>query len=190
MQPPKPDASDEIKKDDKIDKGLKYLNNGDPETQRIWELFRYFRSEIQHEHTLLMGRVTWYITCQSFLLTIYAVSSIQAGCHNWFSNNALPALGILISFLAFFMMNGAIKTIDDWGKLRKELVNAANRPSSYDSGLDPILIDRWRSKNSSKTDFLHVRALLFPRLIAIIFPLFWIVILIFSRTSPWAPHCK
>jgi hypothetical protein len=36
---------------------------------KAWELFQYFRSEIKHEHALLTGRVTWYITCQSLLGT-------------------------------------------------------------------------------------------------------------------------
>ena len=36
--------------------------------KQTWELFQYFRGEIKHEHALLAGRVTWYITCQSFFV--------------------------------------------------------------------------------------------------------------------------
>jgi hypothetical protein len=36
--------------------------------KNAWELFEYIRSESKHEHSLFTGRVTWYITCQSFLL--------------------------------------------------------------------------------------------------------------------------
>jgi hypothetical protein len=162
--------------------GLAYLNNKEPPSQTTWELFRYFRSEIQHEHSLLMGRVAWYITCQSFLITVYAVSFGAVKRFNWFSNILLPTLAITISILAYFMIQGATTTINMWGELRRDLINfsTSSRPGT---GLDPILIQRWRSDFGR--DAIHQRALWFPQFITIIFMVFWIVVSLLSWRSPW-----
>jgi hypothetical protein len=149
--------------------------------EKIWELFRYFRSEIQYEHQMLMGRVTWFITCQSFLVAAYTVSYTRLGQPNWFSNRALPVLAVMISFLAYFMIEGAANTIDQWNGLRRSLVNVA---AGSAHGMDSILIRRWRS-GSHRWDFVHMSALWFPRLIPFVFMVFWLVISIQSQMRPW-----
>lgn len=165
-----------------IAKGLAYLNDKEPHSKTTWELFRYVRSEIQHEHSLLLGRVAWFITCQSFLITVYAVSFSAVKRFNWFSNILLPTLAITISFLAFFMIHGATTTINMWGELRKDLIrfSASSQPGT---GLDPILIQRWRSDFGR--DAIHERALWFPQFITIVFMVFWIVVSLLSWRSPW-----
>lgn len=160
-----------------IKDGLEYLEQNSESVKKTWELFQYFRSEIQHEHSLLMGRVTWYITCQSFLLTVYAITYSNSKQPNWFSNFLLPSLAIIVSFLSYFMIQGATKTIDMWGKLRVELV-------MKNSQLDPFLIPRWRSK-APKDDPIHLRALWFPQFISILFVIIWVLIAYFSWRFPW-----
>jgi hypothetical protein len=140
----------------------------------------YIRGEIQNEHTLLMGRVTWYITCQSFLLTVYAISYSNSRMPNWFSNIVLPFLAIIITILAQYMINGATTTIEMWGKLRVSLIQEYSK-------LDSILIPRWRSSQASKKDHIHRRASWFPNLIPLIFFLTWVVIAYFSWHDPWVP---
>jgi len=160
-----------------ISEGLNYLSEIEATSQKPWELFQYFRSEIQHEHTLLLGRVSWYITCQSFLITVYAISFSNSRQPNWFSNIVLPALAIVVSVLAFFMIEGATKTINMWGRMRNDLIQAA-------SGLDPVIIPRWRS-DVKYGDPIHVRALWFPRFITIVFIFLWVGISIASWKFPW-----
>lgn len=166
-----------------ISNGLNYLSEVKSSSQKTWELFRYFRGEIQHEHTLLLGRVSWYITCQSFLITVYAITYSNSRQPNWFSNLVLPALAIIVSVLAYFMIEGATKTINMWGKLRNELiaVSAAAQPGS---GLDSVIIERWRS-GANHNDPIHARALWFPRFITIVFIAFWVSISIVSWKCPW-----
>lgn len=160
-----------------IQEGLKYLEDTSSSAEKTWELFQYFRGEIQHEHSLLMGRVTWYITCQSFLLTVYAITYSNSKQPNWFSNLLLPFLAIIVSFLSYYMIQGATKTIDMWGKLRVDLVKK-------NSGLNPIVIPRWRS-DAPKDDPIHLRALWFPQFISAIFIIIWVLIAYLSWKFPW-----
>ena len=170
-----------------IRNGVEYLDNVDGNSQRIWELFQFVRSEAKHEHVLLMGRVTWYITCQSFLITIYAVTYHQRHV-NWFSNIALPGLAIAVSFLAYFMIDGAVKTIDHWGDLRNQLVRESMRLNSG-GGLNPIVIPRWRmiarAEGAHSSDLIHNRSLWFPRCITFVFAAFWITVPLLSCIKPW-----
>ena len=54
------------------------------------DIYKYYREEIRSEHNLLSQRVQWLITCQSFLLTCYTISSTKSGTFNWFAC-VLPA---------------------------------------------------------------------------------------------------
>jgi hypothetical protein len=144
---------------------------------KAWELFQYFRGEIKHEHALLMGRVTWYITCQSFLLTVYAISYSNCRGHNWFSNLFLPLFSILVTFLALNMITGATLTIRMWSEMRKHLIIA--NPS-----LNSVIITRWRHP-AIRNDAIHDRSLWFPRFIPILFMVAWILIAVLSWASPW-----
>jgi hypothetical protein len=147
------------------------------ETKNAWELFEYVRSESKHEHSLLTGRVTWYITCQSFLLTAYAVSYANNKGPNWFSNLLLPFLAIVITIPAFSMIYGATATIEMWSELRVELLKKHDE-------LTAILISRWHPNRLSK-DSIHFRALWFPKFIPFLFATVWLVIAFFSYQSPW-----
>ena len=158
-----------------------YVNKAEDSQAKIWELFRYYRSEAQYEHGVLTGRVTWLITCQSFLVAAYTVSYTRLGQPNWFSNQALPLLAFVLSLLAFFMIKGATDTIDMWWELRRDLVAVA---ALSPPGLDPILIRRWRS-GKHHDDFIHTSSLLFPRLIPFVFMIFWVVVARLSYLLPW-----
>ena len=145
--------------------------------KQTWELFRYFRDEIKHEYTLLTGRVTWYITCQSFLLTVYAISYANSGGRNWFSNFFLPLFSITVTLLALNMINGAIITILMWSDMRKHLITA--NPS-----LKSVIITRWRHQENNY-DAIHRRSLWFPKRIPMLFIVAWALIAILSWCYPW-----
>jgi hypothetical protein len=111
----------------------------------------------------------------------YTVSYTRLGQPNWFSNQALPLLAFVLSLLAYFMIEGATKTINMWWVLRRDLVAVA---ALSPPGLDPILIRRWRS-DSHHDDFIHTSSLLFPRLIPFVFMIFWVVVSLLSDLLPW-----
>ena len=145
--------------------------------KQTWELFRYFRDEIKHEYTLLTGRVTWYITCQSFLLTVYAISYANSGGRNWFSNFFLPPFSITVTLLALNMINGATITILMWSDMRRHLITANPR-------LNSVIITRWR-RPENNDDAIHLRSLWFPKLIPTLFIVAWALIAILSWFYPW-----
>jgi hypothetical protein len=159
--------------------GNKVLEDNSVSGIKKWELFQYYRSEIKHEHSLLLGRITWYITCQSFLLTVYVISYSNSKHPNWFSNILLPILAIAITFLACLMIEGATKTIEMWRELQFNLIK-------NNQELNPILIDRWRSKKEEeKKDDIHFRALWFPRFVTVLFGITWFLIAFLSWRYPW-----
>jgi hypothetical protein len=180
-----------------------------------WEFFEYIRAETKHEHSLLISRVTWYITCQSFLLTVYAVSYCNSRTPNWFSNVLLPLLAIAITVPAYYMIRGATETIKQWSELRVAWLQKYFK-------LCPIFIERWYSdqkwsklqlrgfkeilnyaisllfmmnkpennENEPKlpkleNDIIHGRSLWFPQSIPFLFAVAWIAIAFFSWQFPW-----
>ena len=132
---------------------------------------------------MLFRSVTWYITCQSFLLTVYAITYSNSKQPNWFSNLLLPCLAIIVSILSYFMIQGATRTIDMWGELRISLIKKSAE-LNHDSGLNSVIIPRWRS-DAPNEDSIHLTALWFPQCITFIFAITWCVIAIFSWTFPW-----
>ena len=155
-------------------KALENLDNDERCYKNVWEYFKYIRGEIKHEYDLLKGRVTWYITCQSFLITAYVLSCNESKSPNWFSNYLLPLLAFCITILAISMIQDTITTIKMWIELRDSLI--ANK-----SFLKHLIIKRWHSKS----DPLAQSALMFPHLIPIIFGIFWLVIFVCSWSTPW-----
>lgn len=166
-----------------ISVGVNYLTSNSDEpsdkAKQVWEVYKYIRLEIQHEYNLLLGRVTWFITCQSFLLAIYGVSYTNSKGANWFSNILIAGLGVVLSYLAGEMVEGTISTIGMWTERRKSLVR------NYHLFLDSILIPRWRLKSLIKRDYIHNKALLFPVFITKIFLPAWLAIAILSWYYPW-----
>lgn len=153
---------------DSFEEGLIQLQHNKGGCQTAWEVFQAIRKETHQEHALLMGRVTWYITCQSFLLTIYAITSTRAGKWNAFSNQLLPGLAIVLSILAVLMIHGSTSTIASWGQLRRQLLLA--QPA-----LSGLMIRRWHH-NAKGRDWIHASSLLFPQLIPLLFIAIWLII--------------
>jgi hypothetical protein len=89
---------------------------------------------------MLMGRVTLFLTCQSFLVAAYAVSCTRLGQPNWFSNRALPVLAVMISFLAYFMIEGAANAMDQWNGLRRSLVGSFAQEWLVVATLDSVCV--------------------------------------------------
>ncbi|MEB3317399.1 MAG: hypothetical protein VKO39_04590 [Cyanobacteriota bacterium] len=162
----------------RLREALNQLEQNEGLSQRAWEVFQFIRKETHQEHVLLMGRVTWYITCQSFLLTIYAVTSLHSCEWNAFSNLRLPSLAILLSVLAMLMILVTTSSIKSWGNQRDQIVKAYPQFS-------PLLLERWRHHRQSK-DWIHSVSLLFPKLIPVLFITAWLIIAFFPQAL-WLP---
>ncbi len=83
----------------------------------------YYRAETRHEYSLLGQRVSWYVTCQSFL--IIAFSSGMGNSNLYFRLGIaliLPTLGIITSLLTKPSIDGAIAIINRWGAKEYEVL--------------------------------------------------------------------
>ncbi len=83
----------------------------------------YYRAETRHEYSLLGQRVSWYVTCQSFL--IIAFSSGMGNSNLYFRLGIaliLPRLGIITSLLTKPSIDGAIAIINRWGAKEYEVL--------------------------------------------------------------------
>lgn len=83
----------------------------------------YYRAETRHEYSLLGQRVSWYVTCQSFL--IIAFSSGMSNPNVYFRLGValiLPILGIVTSVLIKPSIHGAITIINKWGAKEYEVL--------------------------------------------------------------------
>lgn len=81
----------------------------------------YYRTE--HEHSLLGQRVSWYMTCQSFLIIAFA--SGLGNSNVYFRLGIaliLPTLGIITSILIKPSINEAIAIVHQWAAKEHEVL--------------------------------------------------------------------
>ncbi len=134
----------------------------------------YYRNETMHEYSLLGQRVSWYVTCQSFL--IIAFSSGMGNSNIYFRLGVgliLPALGIVTSVLIKPSIDGAIAIINKWGEKEYEVLQ--------DDKLDDFKIKRVYEKIRSnshkveqKKDLVKTESLKFARYISVVFTYGWL----------------
>lgn len=134
----------------------------------------YYRSETKHEYSLLGQRVSWYVTCQSFL--IIAFSSGMGNSNVYFRLGVgliLPTLGIVTSTLIKPSIDGAIAIINKWGDKEYEVLQ--------NEELKDFKIKRVYEKarfNSHKvehkTDVIKRESLKFAQYISVVFTYGWL----------------
>ncbi len=170
----------------------------------------YFKRWRQNEYDLLNQRVTSFITCQSFLLTAYAVSYVNSpGANNWFSRILLPALGIMLSVVIVFPIRYSILTVDSWmikhwdavDGLWREIETRPN-PEAYRPAMTEYLIrsdyeellptGRYKeTKNRDSGSFQfwrnpsHWYGLLFARTINLVFLGTWAIAVVWTCFNSW-----
>ncbi|HET6246292.1 MAG TPA: hypothetical protein VFE47_01235 [Tepidisphaeraceae bacterium] len=65
------------------------------------EKLKFLREEIRFENSLIMGRVGWIVTAQSFLVSPLIIAGIGANADRiwWIWRLALPILGMILCLL-------------------------------------------------------------------------------------------
>jgi hypothetical protein len=139
------------------------ISNFDPNFQ-----YEKIREEIRAEHSLIANRLTWYVTSQSFLVTAFAISRGSGFTwFQWFSTVLLPILGSVSSALVFPSILGACNTIKLWHEKQHHFFE-----------LHPEFKAAFELKRPS---WIENRGLLFPKIMPLMFGLFWLIVGISSR---------
>ena len=141
------------------------------------DVLRFCREEIRHEFALLNTRITWYVTCQSFLITAFSILAANNLVKNfpWF-NLCIAVLGIVTSILTLSPVKAAHETIALWLEKQRSLFAVSD---SHE------LIARYaisRDLLPVENDGRHKRSLLFSHYSPWAFIAVW---LIFIGLSCW-----
>lgn len=128
---------------------------------------KFYREEVKHEFNLIAHRLSWYVTCQSFLLTTFAIAKGNTVDGNWFTGFLLPSLGAVLSILAFFPIRFAANVIDEW--LAKQ---------------DTLLIanDDLKGFRIKRPGHIHWVSMWLPQLLPVVFVVTWVVIFFAVRS--------
>ncbi len=133
----------------------------------------FYRSEIQHEYTLLYSRISTYVTSQSFLTIAFASAMINraAGWNDSFSlwfPIILSLIGIITSITVRGGVNGAIDTIALWHVKQNKLFE-------NDSFMDDYRVTRNAAQKKNPLDVKHRRILEFAQIMPYVFLAAWIL---------------
>lgn len=134
----------------------------------------YYRAETRHEYSLLGQRVSWYVTCQSFL--IIAFSSGMGNSNVYFRLGIaliLPTLGMITSILIKPSIDGAIAIINKWGDKEYEVL----QNKDLEDFKIKRVYEKVRSKSHSveqKTDVIKTESLKFAKLVSVVFIYGWV----------------
>lgn len=133
------------------------------------EGYKYLREELRFEHTLLGGRMTYYITSQSFLFTAAAIARATNwnGFH-WFSGALIPLVGIASSAVILYSIHAAYGRMDEWRAKEKEF-----------AGSHPLVVIFPEEK--------HKKSLLFTSLMPWLFLGVWVVLAVLIHAFPPQP---
>ena len=130
------------------------------------EGYAYLREELRFEHTLLGGRMTYYMTSQSFLFTAAAIArSMNWHGFYWFSGALLPIVGIVASAVLLESIHAAYGRMDQW-RLREKMFE----------GTHPLVVLYLEEKHRKSLLFTS----LMPWLFLIVWPVFAVLIHVFQ----------
>ncbi len=136
---------------------------------------KYYRAETRHEFSLLGQRVSWYVTCQSFL--IIAFSSGMSNSNIYFRLGIgfiLPTLGIITSILIKPSIDGAIAIINKWGVKEYEVLqNEDLKDFKIKRAYEKVRSSSHREVEQT-TDIIKRESLKFAKLVPVVFIYGWI----------------
>jgi hypothetical protein len=135
----------------------------------------YYRAETKHEFSLLGQRVSWYVTCQSFL--IIAFSSGMSNPNVYFRLGIgliLPTLGIITSILIKPSIDGAITIINQWGAKEYEVLQNEDLKDFKIKRAYEKVSPKSHIKFEQKTDVIKRESLKFAKHIPIVFIYAWV----------------
>ena len=144
------------------------------------ESLDFIRRETSHEPTLLNGRISWLVTCQSFLIAAYILILCCKPAYSalWLSHFLLPITGMVIAGTAIPGCLGACDTINIWRKRQYELL----KENDIQNELKDIVIYRWLKDPND--DSIHKNSMRFSVFLAPFLLVFWLVLFILIWISP------
>ena len=135
----------------------------------------FYRAETRHEFSLLGQRVSWYVTCQSFL--IIAFSSGMSNQNVYFRLGIgliLPTLGIVTSILTKPSIDGAIAIINKWGAKEYEVLQNEDLKDFKIKRVYEKVSPSFHRNVEQKTDVIKRESLKFAKLVPVVFIYGWI----------------
>ncbi len=146
------------------------MSDKDIEDTKLKKL-EFYRSEIQHEYTLLYSRVSTYVTSQSFLTIAFAsaMGNRSAAWNDMFSfwfPLILSLIGIITSITVRGGVNGAVESIALWHLKQMKLFE-------NDGFMDDYSISKQPRKNSNPVDAKHRHILEFAQIMPYVFLAAW-----------------
>jgi len=134
---------------------------------------QFYRTEIQHEYSLLYSRTGTYVTSQSFLTIAFASAMVNRNASStdifslWFPI-ILSLIGIITSIMVRGGVDGALQTIALWHVKQNKLFES-----------DPAMNDyhvAWKHEHSGNpVDAKHRRILEFAQVMPYVFLIAWIL---------------
>ncbi len=102
----------------------------------ITDYYRLIRGQIEHEDNLMVGRLNWFITSQSFLFSAYAidVTSLKSGVPFNASDMSdarillrmvIPLIAIIASILIFFSIWAGVWAMHNLRRLYRQHMDKA-----------------------------------------------------------------
>lgn len=162
----------------------------DPAFRLKLEKLKYYRAETQHEYSLMLTRLSAYMTSQSFLFIAYpAAMGTTVGGDTRFSlpvSLLLCALGLTLSLHVYPSLKGAVDRTDMWREMERRLFEVRRTKEGFEvEGVDPDLTD-FRSQpkplsaegpSARTTDTAYLRGLAFAWVMPSIFGSSWVLLL-------------
>jgi hypothetical protein len=149
------------------------MTEKDPTEIKLTKL-QYYRTEIQHEYTLLYSRVSTYVTSQSFLTIAFASAMGSRNVARWSESFSfwfpllLSLIGIFTSLTIRGGVKAAIDTIALWHINQNKLFE--NDPAMEDFEVHAPL-----AKSQSPLDAKHKRILEYAQIMPRMFLVAWCV---------------
>jgi hypothetical protein len=135
----------------------------------------YYRTETRHEYGLLGQRVSWYVTCQSFLIIAFASGMSNSNLYFRLGIGLiLPGLGIVTSLLTKPSLDGAIAIINLWGAKEYEVLQIFVLQDFKINRTSEKIRSSSRDAIEHQTDVIRQQSLKFAKSISIVFIYGWL----------------
>ena len=163
----------------------------DTRSLTLADTLKALREDIQAEHNLIGGRVTWYVTSQAFLLTAYATSwSAHFGWQTFF-HLVLPLAAIALSFVILASIYAATWAQDVYLREQEQLVQRlkADLPLSPPEAMaletyERTMVARRRNANGRVIGTrIHALVRITPLVLPVGFSVLWLYALLCAPTA-------
>ncbi|MEI7949434.1 MAG: hypothetical protein WCI66_04240 [Gammaproteobacteria bacterium] len=158
----------------------------------IADRLKGLREDIQAEHTLIAGRVTWYVTSQAFLLTAYAQSWNANFVWPQFFHDTLPLAAIALSAVILASTYAATWAQDAYlreqaalvARLKTEMTLSPTEMLALDSYQHTMVEHRTSAAGRVIGGRIHALVRITPLVLPLGFSLLWLYAYFFAPHLP------